>query len=175
MKRLAQLGLVYLGLLLLLGARTTVVLTSAADVSGVLPLANGGTGGTSYVKGEYATGCTGTVTSSSTSFAFAGFGSSTTACTGVTTAVSGTKIPTSGTVKNLFVNLSAAGKSGDKVQMLKNGSTTGAPTCTYGTGTSCSDVSTALSVAAGDVITVEYVSGASDGSANLAVSFELWN
>lgn len=156
-----------------MGAVTQISLTT--QVTGVLPLANGGTGGSSYVKGEYAVGCTGTVTSSSTSFAFAGYGSSTTACTGVTTAVSGVKMPTAGTIKNLFVNLSAAGKSGDKVQLLKNGSTTGAPTCTYGTGTSCSDVSTALTVAAGDVITAEYVSGASDGSANLAISFELWN
>ena len=85
------------------------------------------------------------------------------------------KITGAGTIKNLYVNLSAAGKSGDKVQLYKNGSATGAPTCTYGTGTSCSDTSTALTVAAGDVITAAVTSGASDGSANLAISFEFWN
>ena len=37
------------------------------------------------------------------------------------------------------------------------------------------DIATALTVAAGDVITVEYVAGASDGSTNITVNFELWN
>lgn len=130
-----------------------------------------------YVKGVFRAFCTGTVTSSVTNFTFAGMGGKVTACadsTG-TTAAGGLKIPTAGTIRNLFVNLSAGGKSTSKVTMLKNGSATGAPTCTYGTGTTCNDVATALAVAAGDIITVNYTSGASDGSANLSVSFELWN
>lgn len=119
--------------------------------------------------------CTGTVTSSTTSFFAGGFGSSTTACTGVTTAVGGMKMGTAGVLYNLTVNSSAAGKASDKVSVLKNGSTTGAPNCTYGTGTSCTDTTTALTFVAGDVITFEYVSGSTDGSANLSCALEVWN
>ena len=119
--------------------------------------------------------CTGAVTSSATSFFAGGFGSSTTACTGVTTAAGGMKMGSAGVLKNLQVNLSAGGKAGDKVSVLKNGSTAGAPNCTYGTGTSCSDVSTTLTFAAGDVITFSVVTGTSDGSANLSVALETWN
>ncbi len=160
----------------LLAATTLVDLTK--QVSGVLPLANGGTGGTSYVKGEFHAFCTGlTLTTATTNFDFVGFGGVATACaTSNTSAVSGTKMPTAGTVKNLFVNLGTAGKSGDKVTMLKNGSATGAPTCTYATATNCSDTSTALTVAAGDIITLSIsTSASSETSANVAVSFELWN
>lgn len=156
-------------------AATKIVLTT--DVTGILPLANGGTGGTSYVKGVFHTFCTGsTLTTATTNFDFPGFGGTATACaTSNTSAVGGTKITTAGTVKNLEVNLSAAGKSGDKITLLKNGSSTGAPTCTYATATSCSDLSTALTVAQGDVITVSITTSASDTGANVAVSFELWN
>lgn len=131
-----------------------------------------------YIKGEYHAFCTGlTLTTATTNFDFAGFGGIATACaTSNTSAVGGTKMPTAGTVKNLFVNLGTAGKSGDKVTMLKNGSSTGAPTCTYATATSCSNTSTALSVAAGDIITISITtSSSSETSANVAVSFELWN
>jgi hypothetical protein len=162
--------------LVFLGAVTVINL--ATQVTGVLPLANGGTGGTSYVKGEYHAFCTGaTLTTATTNFDFAGFGGTATACaTSNTSAVGGTKMPTAGTAKNLFVNLGTAGKSGDKVTMLKNGSATGAPTCTYATATSCSDTSTALTVAAGDIITISITtSSSSETSANVAVSFELWN
>ncbi len=169
---LAALALAWLGI----GAVTLVNLQT--QVTGVLPLVNGGTGGTSYVKGEYRAFCTGaTLLTATTNFDFVGFGGTATACaTSNTSAVGGTKMPTSGTVKNLFVNLGTAGKSGDKVTMLKNGSATGAPTCTYATATSCSDVATALTVAAGDVITLSIsTSSSSETSANVAVSFELWN
>ena len=128
-----------------------------------------------YVQGVYQAWCTGTVTASVTYYSFAGFGSSSTLCTGVSAAAGGMPMPTAGTVKNLRVNLSAGGKSTSKIQLYKNGSSTGAPTCTYGTGTSCSDTSSALSVAAGDVITIAVTSGSSDGSSNISVSFELWN
>jgi hypothetical protein len=160
----------------LLGAVTVVNL--ATQVTGVLPLVNGGTGGTSYVKGEFHTFCTGlTLTTATTNFDFPGFGGIVTTCASSNiSAVSGTKMPTAGTVKNLFVNLGTAGKSGDKVTMLKNGSATGAPTCTYATATTCNDVATALTVAAGDIITISIsTSAASETSANVAVSFELWN
>ncbi len=160
----------------LMGAATRLDL--ATQVTGVLPLANGGTGGTSYVKGEYHAFCTGaTLLTATTNFDFAGFGGTATACaTSNTSAVSGTKMPTAGTVKNLYVNLGTAGKSGDKVTMLKNGSATGAPTCTYATATTCNDTSTALAVVAGDIITISIsTSASSETSANVAVSFELWN
>jgi hypothetical protein len=159
----------------LFGARTIVDLTR--DVSGILPLANGGTGGSSYVKGEFHTFCTGTVASSATTnFIFPGFGSNAIACgTALTSATGGTKISTAGTIKNLFVNMAVAGKSGDNIKLLKNGSATGAPTCTYGATTTCNDVATAITVAQGDVITISNSGSVSETAANISVSFELWN
>jgi hypothetical protein len=130
----------------------------------------------SYVQGTFYAFCTGAVATASTNFEFAGFGGTATACsTSATAASGGMRMPTAGTVKNLFMLASAAGKTSDKVTILKNGSSTGAPTCTFGTGTSCSDTSTALAVAAGDTITISITTGSSDTAANVAVSFELWN
>lgn len=121
--------------------------------------------------------CTGTVASSDSAvYTIAGFGGIVTTCAGTaTTAASGTKVTGSGTIKNLYLNSSAAGKNGDKIQILKNGATTGAPTCTWGTATTCNDTSSSLSVVAGDVITLSITTGTSDGSANLAVTFDFWN
>jgi hypothetical protein len=159
----------------LMGNVTLVDLTH--NVVGALPLVNGGTGGTSYVKGEYHAFCTGTaVAAATTNFDFAGFGSTATICsTALTTAAGGTKIPTAGTIKNLYVNLSAAGKSGDNIKLLKNGSATGAPTCVYGATATCNDVATALTVAAGDVITISNTTSVSETAANISLTFELWN
>lgn len=57
-----------------------------------------------------------------------------------------------------------------------HGSATGAPTCTFATATTCNDVATALTVAAGDVITLSLTtSSSSETASTVAVSFELWN
>jgi hypothetical protein len=95
-------------------------------------------------------------------------------CT-VTTATSGIPMPAAGTIKNLRFVAGTGGKAGDAVTILKNGSATGMPTCTYGTATTCSDTSTSGSVAAGDTITVKIVTTTSDTTANVHVSFQLWN
>ncbi len=44
-----------------------------------------------------------------------------------------------------------------------------------GASTTCNDTSTALTVAAGDVITISNSTSASETGANISVSFELWN
>ena len=83
-------------------------------------------------------------------------------------------MPAAGTIRNLTVLLVSAGKAGDAVTVRKN-ATDQTLTCTYGTATSCSDTAHSFTVAAGDKITVKLVTAASDSSANIYVTFELWN
>ena len=70
------------------------------------------------------------------------------------------KMPRSGTMTNLRVNATASTTATFKI--AKNGSTTGAPTCTISAATSCEDTSTTLAIAANDTISVE-ISGVSGG------------
>jgi hypothetical protein len=118
--------------------------------------------------------CTGgTIAASSTVF-MPGYGGVTTTCTGLgTTRTSGMPV-SAGTIKNLRVNMGTGGKANDKVTVEIAG-VASALTCTYGTGTSCSDVTHTAAVTAGQVLTIAVVTGASDTTANLNVYFELVN
>jgi hypothetical protein len=115
----------------------------------------------------------GSMASSSTVF-MPGFGGVLTTCTGLgTTRTSGMKVQ-AGTIKNLNVNLGTGGKTNDKVTVEIAG-VSSALTCTFGTGTSCSDTTHSAAVTAGQVLTIAVATGASETAANLNVSFELWN
>jgi hypothetical protein len=131
-------------------------------------------GAASYSQGTFFATCSGTATSSATLFLFPIGQISALTCT-ITAATSGIPMPAAGTVKNLRFVAGTAGKAGDAVTILKNGSATGMPTCVYGAGTTCSDTSTSGSVAAGDLITVKIVTTTTDTTANVQVSFQLWN
>lgn len=131
-------------------------------------------GAASYSQGTFVATCSGTATSSSTLFLFPIGQISAFTCT-ITTATSGIPMPAAGTIKNLRFVAGTGGKAGDAVTILKNASATGMPTCTYGTATTCSDTSTSGSVAAGDLITVKIVTTTTDTTANVQVSFQLWN
>ena len=80
----------------------------------------------------------------------------------------------SGTIKNLNVVLGTGGKAGDAVTIRK-GAVDQTVTCTFGTGTTCSDTTHSFTVAAGDKITVKVTTAASETAANIYVTFELWN
>jgi hypothetical protein len=128
----------------------------------------------SYTKVVFVATCSGTATSSSTLYLFPIGQLSALTCT-VTTPTSGIPMPTAGTIKNLTVKVGTGGKAGDAVTILKGASATGMPTCVYGTASTCSDTSTVGAVVAGDLITVKLTTAASDTTANVQVTFELWN
>jgi hypothetical protein len=131
-------------------------------------------GSASYSQGTFVATCSGTATSSATLWLFPIGQISAFTCT-VTTATSGIPMPAAGTIKNLRFVAGTGGKAGDAVQIMKNASATGMPTCTYGTATTCSDTSTSGTVAAGDLITVKITTTTTDTTANVQVSFQLWN
>lgn len=153
--------------------RKLILLLVAVSLFGQVP--RGGPGGASpppVRAGVYQAYCTGTATSSTTVF-LPGFGGSATGCT-TTTAAGAMPVTSSGTIKNLVVQLGTGGKSGDAVTLQKGGSAQGV-TCTFGTGTSCTDTTHSFTVAAQDQIRIAITTGATDTAANISVSFEIWN
>jgi hypothetical protein len=118
--------------------------------------------------------CTGGSMAASSTVFMPGYGGVLTTCTGLgTTRTSGMKLQ-AGTLKNLNVNLGTAGKAGDAVTVEIAG-VASAITCTFGTGTSCSDTTHSAAITAGQVVTIKVVTGASETAANINVSCELWN
>jgi len=115
----------------------------------------------------------GTCSSNTTLFLFPAGNISALTCT-VTTETAGIPMPGSGTIKNLNVVLGAGGKNSDAVTIRK-GAIDQSVTCTFGTGTTCSDTTHSFTVAAGDKITVKVTTSASETAANIYVTFELWN
>lgn len=128
----------------------------------------------SYTKVVFVATCSGTATANSTLYLFPIGQLSALTCT-ITSPAPGIPMPTAGTLKNLTFKSGTGGKAGDAVTILRGASATGMPSCVYGTGTTCSDSSTAGAVVAGDLITVKLTTGASDTTANVQVTFELWN
>ena len=122
--------------------------------------------GTMSASGTQANfGCTGTVGSAETEFL------NTAACSGATTATRRIVVEQPGVIGNLRVYSSAVvvgGASKDVATVLKNGSNT-TITCTIAAaGTTCSDTSHFVTVAAGDVLTVSFVTATSDTAANVS-------
>src|SRR6266496_1284252 len=129
---------------------------------------------TAFAKNTFVASCSGTATASTTLYLFPVGQISAFTCT-ITSATAGIPMPSAGTLRNLRFLAGTGGKAGDAVTILKGASATGMPTCTFGTGTTCSDTSTQGSVVAGDAITVKITTGTSETLANVHVSFELWN
>jgi hypothetical protein len=118
--------------------------------------------------------CTGGSMAASSTVFMPGYGGVLTTCTGLgTTRTSGMKLQ-AGTLKNLNVNLGTGGKAGDAVTVEIAG-VASAITCTFGTGTSCSDTTHSAAITAGQVVTIKVTTGASETAANLNVTCELWN
>lgn len=128
------------------------------------------TGGTMGWSGQAVRAfCTGTAGSAETEYLNGA------ACSSATTATARQVISAPGTLANLRVFSSAGATGGtnkDVITVYKNGSST-ALTCTIAaSGTACSDVTHSVAVAAGDVITFQFVSATSDTAANVSASVE---
>jgi hypothetical protein len=113
--------------------------------------------------------CTGVVGSNQTEYLNGA------ACSGATSATARYVAPQVGTIANLRVYSSAnvvGGSSLDVLTVYKNGSAT-ALTCTIAaSAATCSDVTHSVSVAAGDVLTFQFVTATSDTAANVSVAIE---
>ena len=147
----------------------------ATDMTGTLPVANGGTGETAYGGWSIIAGaCTGTVGSAETESPFL-LGAVQTACSGATTSTAGMVMPSAGTLQDLEVASSAAvvgGTGKDVATILDNGTAT-ALTCTIAASAkTCHDTTHTAAVAQGDIITATFVTATTDTAANLSISVE---
>lgn len=126
-----------------------------------------GSGSGQFTGSNIGSFCTGTVGTGETDFLNGA------ACSGATTATARYVVVEPGYLANLQVFSSAAvvgGSSKDVLTVLKNGSAT-TITCTIAaSGTTCSDSSHSVAVAAGDVITFKFVAATSDTAANVSAS-----
>jgi hypothetical protein len=133
-------------------------------------------GGAIVADGHSLTGaCTGTATSSST-LGLYGTGPNVTASTCTSTNIgTGTVMTTVRTLQGLVVNASHAGvnASSGVVTVLKNGSAT-AITCTIGTATFCSDGTHTVSTVAGDLISIQFTTQATEVLAGVNAFID-WN
>lgn len=119
--------------------------------------------------------CTGTGTASSTLF-LTGVGvvGTTRTCT-VTSATMEYTVTRPGVIKNLAATASAGGvNSSSGVITINKNNSASAITCTFGTGTSCSDTTHSVTVAVGDSLTVSFTTQALDTLANVSASFEIF-
>lgn len=119
--------------------------------------------------------CTGVATASQTLGLYGtGPNEITTACTS-TTIGSGEVMNSPRTLQNLFVKAGTGGvnASSGVFTVLKNGGPT-TITCTMGTGTFCADSTHIVTVAAGDLISLQFTTQAADTLANVKAQVE-WN
>lgn len=134
------------------------------------------TGASIIADGHSLTGaCTGTSTSSST-LGLYGTGPNVTAATCTSTNIgTGTVMTAARTLQGLVVNASHAGVSASSgvVTVLKNGSAT-AITCTIGTATFCSDGAHTVSTVAGDLISIQFTTQATEVLAGVNAFID-WN
>jgi hypothetical protein len=118
-----------------------------------------------------AAGCTGTAGSAETEYLNG------VACSGATSATLRQVVVTPGTLASLqvFSSANVVGGSGkDVLTVYKNGSAT-ALTCTIaGAAATCSDTTHSVAVAAGDVLTFQFVSATSDTAANVTAAVAVY-
>lgn len=119
--------------------------------------------------------CTGVATASSTLF-LTGVGvvGTTRTCTQTAATLEYT-VTRPGVIKNLAATATAGGvnASSGAITINKNNSAS-TITCTFGTGTACSDTTHSVTVAVGDSLTVSFTSQVAETLAGVSASFELW-
>ncbi len=115
--------------------------------------------------------CSGTATSSVTLFMVLWpSGACTNTTEGVTTEL---LVSAAGTLRNLRVKAGTAGfAAGSGAVTLRINAVNSAVTCTVGTGTTCSNTANVATVAAGDRITAQIVTVATETLANLQIAFD---
>ncbi|MBZ5523566.1 MAG: glycoside hydrolase family 55 protein [Acidobacteriia bacterium] len=118
-------------------------------------------------------GCNGTATSSQTLFLELP-NSATTTCTDTAAAsLVSAPLPTAGTVNNLICKAVTGGKvAGSGVMTVRKSGSPQALTCTFGTGTLCTDVTHSFSVAATDNIQIIFTTQATETLANIVCTVE---
>lgn len=117
--------------------------------------------------------CTGTANASSTLGLYGtGPNATTTTCTSATIG-SGIVSPGGATLQNLVVFSTAAGTATAAVTVLRNGGAT-TITCSLSGVTSCIDTTHSVALAAGDLISLQLVTGAAETVANVKAQVE-WN
>jgi hypothetical protein len=122
--------------------------------------------------------CTGTATSSATLGLYGAGGGLTTTCTS-TTVLDGVAQFRAGVAKGLNCTAATGGFSSSSgvVTVLKNHQGTNsaqAVTCTFGTGTSCSDGTHTFAFVAGDILGIEFTTQATETLANVACTVNLF-
>lgn len=143
----------------------------AANTNGVnYPL----TEGLNWVAGS----CTGTATASATLGLYGAGGGLTTTCTS-TTILDGAQQNRAFTAKNLSctAGTGGVGSGSGVVTALKNHQGTNSTqtvTCTFGTGTTCSDTTHTFNGVAGDIVGIQFTSAGSETLANVACTLQLF-
>lgn len=128
------------------------------------------TQGISWLAGS----CTGTATASSTIYLY-GLGGAGSAQTCTLTAVSGNPpvMFRPGVMKGLQATATAGGVgSGSGVLTVKKNGSATALTCTFGTGTTCSDTTHSVSFVVGDVITASFTTASGETLAGVVATVE---
>lgn len=157
---------------LLMGAATKIRLTT--QVTGILPIANGGTGTLVGLASEIYPGfCLGTIgTGNGSAYPLPPANSSQIGCT--STQQVEPPMPFACTAKNLYARslLGGAQASSGIVKIYKNNAAT-AVTCTMGTGTSCNDTTNSVTFAQGDLWSIRVLTGqATDTITNPRAMFQ---
>lgn len=139
---------------------------------------NGKAYGVTQGADTLAGGCTGVATASSTLGLFGAGQYAATTCTSTVVNL-GQPMKRPGVARNLACTASAGGVASgsgvvtlDKVHQAANATT--ALTCTFGTGTSCSDTTHTVTYAAGDSLGVQFTTQATETLANVACTVELF-
>lgn len=148
-------------------------------VIGILPVANGGTGATSFVGGTHDAFCTGAIGTGTATAYYMTPGSSAVGCSVASNGGTNFGVPltTACTASHLtFVANGHTNSTGSPViTLMKNGSTS-IITCTVATTFKCTDAAHTVSFAANDTWQVQVLTGASNESGNwttgLAASFQ---
>lgn len=161
---------------------TVTLINLTTQVSGVLPIANGGTNSTTHVKAVFSGFCTGAA-STSLAVSLAPLGSTATTCTTTATANVGIVVPEAGTIANFYVIEGTSQKSGTTLAWTLQKCTAGSCsattlTCTVANaGKACNDTSHSFTVAAGDIVQIKSGSTASSSEtlANVSASMEFTN
>lgn len=149
---------------------SSAVNLAGADVTGVLPQANGGSIG--FGTSGWCQGAVGTA--NATAYALNPATNSTNNnCQVPVSSIQDPPFPIACTAYNLYVTASTAGgAAGSGVMAVAKNNSAQTLTCTLGTGTACNDTTHTFSIAAGDRIRIQVTTGQlNDTTANIRATF----
>lgn len=162
-------------LITLIASASITLINLATQVTGTLPIANGGTGNTVGINSAVEFGTTSAPACTSggtTTFLGAGGGVDSTTEASVVRFVA----PVATTISHMQVKIGGNVPSGETAafKVSKNGSTTSTPNCNVAAAAStCSDNSTTLSLAAGDLVDISLACSGGTSALTASVSVDL--